>query len=189
LHKHALDTIVFKIRKQREKGKEILQMSLFNESQIKDLYESNLEKAKQLLSTLEVYCGKEIKLNGLNGWIFEQTIRYCIQKELKNQHISLQISEQVSLCGRCKVDLKVGNIAIEMKSRGLFGQKDIERYRGYRKAAENKGWRYVVVGLNETYEPYRQGIIKSLGQDRVFYLFRQNGEWQRFIDLLCASGN
>ena len=113
-------------------------MTIFDEDAIWALFYSNLKQAKAYLATLKVYCGKEPVFAGLSGWVFEQTIQHCIWGELENKGAKLTIAEQVSLGGRAKADLAVGNVAIEIKMSGLFGLGDVHRYRQYRRAAEEE---------------------------------------------------
>lgn len=170
-------------------------MAQFDEIDIKRLFSRNLQTAKDALQRLEVFCGEEPKFNGLPGWVFEKAIQNCIRKELKGKGVESKIREQVSLGGRSKVDLVIGEkIAIEIKVNGLYEPTDkIEkRYQNHRKAAENRGWQYIFLSLDGTYGPYREAIIKALGEENVFYLFfgyplkQQKGEWKRLINLLCS---
>lgn len=158
-------------------------MTRFDENAILTLFESNLKQAKTNLANLKVYCGKEPSFAGLSGWVFEQTIQHCIRQELEAQDAAPTIAEQVSLGGRAKADLAVGNAAIEIKTSGLFELDAVRRYRKYRRAAQERGLRYIFLSRQETYRPYRDGIIKALGRSNVFYL-NERGEWERFIALL-----
>jgi hypothetical protein len=133
-----------------------------------------------------VFCGREPNFAGLSGWVFEQTVQYCIRKELKDEEIEAKIVEQVSLGGRAKVDLTVGKVAIEIKTSGLFGFSDVQRYQQYRMLAEAKEFRYVFLTQGENYRPYRSGIIKALGNSNVFFL-STSGEWARFVALLIRN--
>jgi hypothetical protein len=158
-------------------------MTRFDENGIWTLFESGMKQAKANLAKLKVYCGREPNFAGLSGWVFEQTIQHCIRKELAAAEVRAEIAEQVSLGGRAKADLTIGKVAVEIKTSGLFGIADVQRYGKYRKAAEAKGFRYVFLTWGENYRPYRDGIIKALGKANVFYL-NETGEWERFISML-----
>jgi len=158
-------------------------MTRFDENAILTLFESSLKQAKANLADLKVYCGKEPGFAGLSGWVFEQTIQHCLRQELEAHGAAPTITEQVSLGGRAKADLAVGNAAIEIKTSGLFELDAVHRYREYRRAAQEKGLRYIFLSRQETYRPYRDGIIKALGQSNVFYL-NERGDWERFVTLL-----
>ncbi len=171
-------------------------MAKFDETGVRELFSRNLQTAKDTLQRLEVFCGKEPEFNGLPGWVFEKTVQNCIRKELEDKGVEPKIDEQVRLGGRSKVDLVIGKkIAIEIKVNGLYEPTDkIEkRYQKHRKAAENRGWQYIFLSLDGTYDPYRKAIIKALGKENVFYLFfgrplaQQEGEWKKLIDLLIAT--
>jgi hypothetical protein len=155
----------------------------FDGDKIFATFEKNLKQAKNHLSKLSIFCGRDASFAGLGGWVFEQTIQHCIRKELSAKLIKASVDEQVSLGGRAKADLLVGSIAIEIKSGGLFGATDIDRYRKYRKAAKAKGYKYIFISREETYKPYRDAIIKALGKKNVFFL-NKPGEWHRVIDFL-----
>ena len=116
---------------------------LYNEAAISELCQRNLDRAKALLRKLEVFCGNDCKVGGLSGWVFEQTVQYCLQKELKAQGIQQSITEQCGLGGKAKADLAIGSLAVEIKLKGLFGVADVERYGRYRQAAAQRGLQYV----------------------------------------------
>jgi hypothetical protein len=160
-------------------------MTVVDENSIWVLFYSNLKQAKANLAKLKVYCGKEPVFAGLSGWVFEQTIQHCIQRELEAQGAKPTMAEQVSLGGRVRADLSVGNVAIEIKLSGLYGLDGVRRYRQYRKAAEKKGFRYLFLTGGETYQPYRNGIIEALGRSNVFFL-SDSGEWNRFVTVLIG---
>jgi hypothetical protein len=165
---------------------------IYTENSVNELYESNLRTAKDLLKTLPIYCGVEPKFTGLTGWVFEQTIRHCIQKELDAMDIKVEIEEQVALIRRAKVDLKIGNTAIEIKTSGLFSRDDIAKYKTYQIEAKTKNWQYVFLSIGET--TFRTGIIEALGRENVVLLYEYDGswrascgEWQRFIGLIAKA--
>jgi hypothetical protein len=72
-------------------------MSIFTENKIYELYETNHRAAADKLKQIPVYCGNEPSFTGLNGWVFEQTIQYCIKKELKAKRIKTETIEQAQL--------------------------------------------------------------------------------------------
>lgn len=165
---------------------------IFNENTVNELYESNLQKAKDLLKALPIYCGAEPRFSGLTGWVFEQTIQYCIRKELDAMNIKAEIEEQVTLIGRVKIDLRIGNTVIEIKTSGLFSRDDIAKYKKYQIEAKTKKWRYVFLSIGET--TFRPGIIEALGREDVVLLYEYDGswkenfgEWQRFIELIVEG--
>ncbi len=156
-------------------------MAVFDENTILDLFECSLKAAAARLASLKVCCSEKPSFQGLNGWVFEQTIQYCLRKELRAQRIRAQIREQVSLGGRARADLAVGGaVAVEIKKGGLFDSKAASRYGRYRSAAERKGYSYLFLTLRETYTPYRHALVKRLGRGNAFFLDRR-GEWHRLI--------
>lgn len=162
-------------------------MTEFKENQINDLFQSNLSQAKELLARLPIFCGEKGDFSGLRGWVFEKTIQYCIRQELKTRGITPKFQEQINLGGRSRVDLIVGETAIEIKLRGLFSRNSIERYRKCKTLAEKQGYTdYIYLTLGETYHPYREGMINVLGRDSTFFLDTP-GEWIRFINRLIHS--
>src|ERR1700685_87636 len=96
---------------------------LFTARKIWTLYERNYDLAIEKLQTIPVCCSNEPKFKWLTGWIFEQTIQYCIRKELQVARIKRPISEQVSLSGSARADLQVGDILIEIKYSGIFSKE------------------------------------------------------------------
>ena len=164
-------------------------MRIYDEIKINNLYETNKKRASDKLKEIEVFCGNEPNLLGLNGWVYEQTIQYCIKKELIRKNIKAQISEQVTLKSRSKVDLKINNIAIEIKTSGLYHIKDIDKYNKYMKIAKSKGLKYLYLSGSESYKKYKEGMIAALGKECSFFLDEQR-EWDRFmntIESLLAS--
>jgi len=118
-------------------------------------------------------------LKGLRGWIFEQTVRTCLEEELEKCGISTSVREQVPIGGRASVDLLISTAAVEVKAAGFFDDVG-ERYRGYRDLIEAKGWQYFYLTLGETYEPYAKIARSTFGKNRAFFL-DQKGDWDRFL--------
>ena len=162
-------------------------MTQFSGRSVWALYESSLRQAKANLAGLKVHSGVQPRFAGLNGWVLEQTIQHCIRREMKAVGVELPINEQVGLGGRAKVDLVVGQVAIEIKAGGLFGLDDVRKYRQYRKLAEQGGYRYMFVTGAESHKPYRDGIIDALGPASVVFL-DEPGQWERFVDAVLQQG-
>ena len=146
---------------------------------VEDRYYAALAEAEKKLSTLEVVCGRPINLKGLRGWIFEQTVRTCLEDEIERHGIDAEISEQARIGGRATVDLLFGHVAIEVKTGGFFSDVG-DRYLSYRKAIEAKGWHYFYLTLEESYSPYAKIAERTFGNKRAFFLDRK-GEWGRFL--------
>lgn len=156
---------------------------IYDEERVLRRSESSRKSAVRGLEALEVYCGREPHVLGLNGWVFEQTVQICIKEELEAQQITVDIGEQVPLEGRIKADLAVGTVLIEVKRRGLFEAGDIEKYQQYRQRANAKRLEYLYITGQETYQPYRDRTVQALGQENAFFLDTP-GEWARFINRL-----
>ena len=124
--------------------------------------------------------GREPSFTGLSGWIYEQTICYCLSQELKALGIPPSISQQEPLYGRVKIDLLVGRVAIEIKSLGSFGD-DAKKYSKYRTKVERKKWVYCYLTRSETYQPYRLAVEEAFGEKRTFFLDTP-GDWKRFVE-------
>jgi hypothetical protein len=151
----------------------------YDENEIEKLYQQSLSAARQALALLPVAEGREPAIKGLNGWVYEQTIRHCLSKELLALGISPIMKEQVPLYGRTKIDLLVGRAAVEIKALGSFGD-DAKKYSGYRTKVEEKGWAYCYLTRSETYHPYRLAMESAFGKERAFFLDTQ-GDWERFV--------
>ena len=159
---------------------------IHNFDSIQKLHNKNLKKAKRLLTKLKVWCGEEPNIGGLTGWVFEQTIQYCLTKEFKAKGIKSEITEQHSLGGRVKADLLIGKVAIEVKSSGLFSLDEGEKYGRYKQAAVELGLKYLFVTQWEDSELYRKSIKSALGTKDVFFL-NQPKEWPRLVNRLVAE--
>ena len=142
-------------------------------------FEGALADANRRLAALAIVRGRPISLKGMRGWIFEQTVRTCLEEEIEKRGISVAVQEQVAIRGRATVDLLFASVAIEVKVGGFFDDVG-ERYLDYRKAVEAKGWRYFYLTLFENYEPYVKIARRTFGNNRAFFL-DQKGEWTRFI--------
>lgn len=151
----------------------------YDEDAVEKLYQQNLITARQQLACLLVAEGREPNTTGLTGWVYEQTIRYCLWQELLSLGLSPEVKEQVRLYGRAKIDLMVGRVAIEIKALGSFGD-DTEKYERYRAKVEEKGWKYLYLTRSETYDPYRRVAVQTFGKERTFFLDTE-GDWVRFI--------
>ncbi len=154
---------------------------LYDEKQIEEIYQRNLDAAKRLLSTLQVEDGRMPKVGGLSGWVYEQTIRYCLEKELLYRGLRISIEEQVPISGRAKVDFLLdGKVAIEVKSLGSFGG-DIDKFRKYIPVVLEKGWVYLYLTRRERHEPYREAFEELFSRSHAFFLDTE-GEWARFVE-------
>ena len=153
---------------------------LFTEAAIIDLYAKSLAQAEEGLASLPVAEGRKPNAHGLSGWVFEQTIRCCLVRELAAVGLQPDVQEQVALIGRARVDLRVGNAAIEIKARGSFGAGD-SKYADYRRVVEQRGWTYLYLTMQESHAPYRDATLATFGADRAFFLDTP-GEWARFVE-------
>jgi len=160
------------------------QEPVFNKETISELYNRKRGEAASALAKL--FDGHVPKLGTLNGWVFEQTIQYCLRKELESLGVRAELREQLSLVGRAKADLGVGNLAIEIKSKGLFSKDDAERYSRFKEAAEKKGLQYLFFTASESYPKYRLDIVAALGDKNVFFLDTP-GDWGRFVARIAAE--
>ncbi len=161
------------------------QKPLFTEREILELCERKKEEAKSALAKL--FDGHVPNLGTLNGWVFEQTVQSCLRNELESLGIQAEMREQISLTGRAKADIGVGNVfAIEIKSMGLFSKDDAGRYCRFKQVAEGKGLKYLFLTASETYLAYREGIAAALGPANVFFLDTP-GDWGRFITRIAAE--
>lgn len=151
----------------------------YDENEVDKLYQENLSAAQNLLASLPVAEGRQPTTKGLNGWVYEQTIRYCLYEELKGLGLTPTIKEQVPLHGRIKVDMLVGKVAIEIKALGIFGNVG-QKYGRYRVKAEENGWSYFYVTRGESYSPYRVAMQSIFGEERAFFLDTPT-EWERFV--------
>jgi hypothetical protein len=148
---------------------------IYNKKTVQKCNESNLKAAKEQLKKIPVYCGHEPEFSGLTGWVFEQTIQHCIRQELDKMNLTAEIEEQVKLIGRAKIDLRIGNTAIEIKTSGLFSKEDIAKYKKYQGEAKERGWRYIFLSIGET--TFRTGILEAMGKDNVVLLENYDGKW------------
>lgn len=153
----------------------------YNEDTIEKLYKENLTRAHNQLASLLITEGRKPNIKGLNGWVFEQTIRYCLLQELSSLGLTPGISDQEPLCGRVKIDLVVDNkLAVEIKAGGSFGD-DTEKYKKYRAKVEEKGWKYFHLTKSETHNPYRLQAVSTFGEECTFFLDKE-GDWTRFVN-------
>ena len=151
------------------------------DAEVSTLYECYLEECKSKLKTIG--CCQEgwekLTITGLNGWVFENLVANLIKQDIP----SVRIEPQKSLYKRVKVDLLVNNkIAIEAKAAGVYGMEHINRLGDYIKIAEKKKWDYLYISLKESYEPYYEETKKAVGHQNAFFLDRQKGDWNRFIE-------
>jgi len=154
----------------------------YDEDKVKELYQENLEDARKRLASLPVAEGRVPNITGLNGWVYEQTIHYCLRQELMALGLSTiaeDVREQAPLYGRTKVDLLVGNVAIEIKAEGSF-PGDAEKYSRYRVIVEERGWVYYYLAGSDIYRPFRLSIESTFGKERAFFLDTK-GDWERFV--------
>ena len=157
-----------------------MSMPVISQSEVWALYEDALAAAEQCLSKLRIASGETPAFTGLAGWVFEQTVQHCLRRELAARGVSASMKEQVKLGRRGKADLLVGDIALEIKLRGIFSQSAIDRYANYARLAHAEGRQYLYLTGGEGYRPYRQGVAAAVGPSNTFFLDTE-GHWQRFI--------
>lgn len=149
-------------------------------------YTQGLGEAEKALSSIWPVRGpvKSFKsFKGLNGWVFEKTIRSCLEDELAEYLNSIEIEEQVELKGRATVDLLFGRAAIELKSGGLFAD-DSNKYSRYREYAHSLGYEYLYLTRQETCSKFVSSAIMAFGADMTFFLDNKNEDdvWGRFVE-------
>ena len=163
------------------------QTLLYNEATISELYQRNVARAEASLRKLEVFCCEGCKLGELSGWVFEQTIRYCLQKELAAQGLPSNAGEQHSLGGKMKANLAIGGLAIQIKLSDVFAVDQLARYGQYRRAAEEKGLQYLLLTAGASYPAsYRRGLGGVVGSGNVFFFDEPMG-WERFVKRIVAE--
>lgn len=154
--------------------------TLFTNEDVWRLHSESLREAGAALASLAVAEGRAPRLGALSGWVFEQVVRYCLQRELLAAGLGrVEIAEQRALRGRAKVDLVVGRAAIEVKVAGSFGADDL-KYADYRSQADQRGWVYFYLTLEESHQLYREATQRVFGADRAFFLDSE-GDWPRFV--------
>jgi hypothetical protein len=164
-------------------------MPIYTGKDLEKLYEKQLTKAIKYLKELDIYSGNDFIITGLNGWVYEQMIQYCLKKELKKKGLQhLLFEEQISIQGRMKIDLVIKNVAIEIKSQGLFSDDQIKTYRNYKKILSKKGYSYLYLSQYERVEKFITGPIKVFGKKNVFFLDNSGG-WKKFVNRVYSLLN
>ena len=155
---------------------------IYSEEKIEATFAENLEKAKHGL----VAVGNISTFRGLNGWVYEQTIRSCLNEELSSlSSIKFSIEEQFKIKGRASADLLVGKTAIEIKSGGVFG-KEPEKYKKYKAILTERGYSYLYITKKETHAPYREAVKEAFGGEFCFFLTDPNS-WESFVNAVLST--
>lgn len=160
-------------------------MPVHTQKEVRNLYNRSLASAQTYLGRLKVCSRNEPSFAGLTGWVFEQTIEYCIRREVRAKRYRITIGDQVKIGHRGKVDLVVGSVAIEIKQSGIFTENAITRYRRRAKEARAGGLEYLYLTGGERHRPYRSGIIWAVGRENAFFLDTP-GQWNRFVRRVLA---
>lgn len=153
---------------------------------IERIFEENLALAIARLEELPVARRRKPSFQGLNGWIYEQTIHTCLEDELALKNLTHPMEQQKALKGRAKVDLFVGTkTAIEIKAGGIFGD-DATKYKKYCEIASELGWTYLYVTKRESHKPYYDATKAVFGEDAAFFLNEETG-WEDFVNAVIAA--
>lgn len=147
-------------------------------------YFSALEEARNALASLPFAENAPDKVRGLSGWVFEQVLLRRLRGALASKGMKPKVLYQEPIVGRATVDFVMGTVAIEAKVSGTYDDSRA-KYRRYRKAVESKGWHYVYVTLEETYEPNVGRAQEVFGRNRAFFLDRP-GEWARLVSTVVS---
>lgn len=158
----------------------------YTENEIDAIFAENLNLANQALLNLPVANGKKISLRGLNGWVYEQTIQFCLVEELALLSIRLPVEDQFKIKGRANADLLVGKTAIEIKAGGIFGNES-EKYKKYKSILTERGFSYLYITKQESHEPYRKAMEEAFGENFCFFLSEKKS-WENFVNtVLCTN--
>ena len=157
----------------------------YTEPDIEHIYKETLDCAIAGLSNLPVANGREPSFQGLNGWVYEQTIRFCLENELSILGAVFAVKEQFPLRGRAKADLLVGRVAIEIKAAGFFGD-DSEKYKKYRAIASEKNLRYLYITRQESHRPYYLAAQYAFGSGKAFFLTESHA-WRNFVEAVLEG--
>lgn len=161
-------------------------MKLYDEAAVLLTFTKALADARARLAQIEVYSGDPVSFGGFNGWVFEETVRFCLRRELDALGNQGRIESQVKLRGRVKVDLLVGGVVfVELKAGGLFGKADADKYAAYRALAEQANRGFLFLSVGETHPPYRAAIIEAVSAERAFFLDTP-GDWARFVSQVAS---
>jgi hypothetical protein len=162
---------------------------MYKDYEIIQNYEDNLEEAKTKLKSLSWYNGQEIKATGLNGWVFEETIQYCLKEEFLKLGKLYKIETQIKLGNRAVVDLGINNpandlkVLIEIKLSGLFSPNGLAKYIKNKIIANKQGVEYLYITGYETCKPYKLNTQTEFGNDNSFFLNDGSSlEWERFVN-------
>ena len=159
-------------------------MTVYIQEQINDLYEKNLRDAKRKLSTLQVYCGKEPVMAGLNGWVYERTIQYCLGRELRARGNKTKWSSKRKLAIESKLISKLAMLPLRLSGLAFLVALTSPSSGSYNKVANILGLHYLYLTGNEGYLRYRNGIIAKLGKESGFFLDTPR-EWARFVSRIA----
>ena len=170
---------------QRQKHPIRPMLTLYASEEVDALYLRSLSQAKKALSRLTVCSENELKSKGLSGWVFEQTIQFCLRKELTHLGLKPEVEEQVKLGNRAVGDLRVGRAVVEIKKSGLFSPDGAKRYRKHRRYAEELGCKYLFFTGVESHRPYRDAICEAIGRKHVYFLEDGTSEWVRFVKVVA----
>jgi len=154
--------------------------TIFTSKKIWALYEQSCADGIRRLKKIPVFCGADPEFRGLSGWVFEKTIRFCLEMELKAAKVKIPIAEQFKLGSRAKADLCIGPVLVELKLSGFFSGDASEKYRRYRAQAARDGYSYLFFSGMESHLPYRGIAKKTFGANNTFYL-DSSKDWQNFI--------
>ncbi len=167
----------------------------YTAKEILNKYDEQLEEAEKKLKELTVYCGDKIKINGLNGWVFEQVVQHHLTEELidlgiKNPSelmmpqfpLTYELEEKKK---HPKIDLKIGNkILIEIKGQGyLYSASDQKKYEEIRKKVNEQDSEFLYITKKDGGVRYRNAAKGTFGEENCFFLDDKNEDnWQKFVE-------
>jgi hypothetical protein len=158
----------------------------FTGKDVIDQFNSTLAAVKVSLSKTAGEGGGPPNVTGLNGWVCEQTVRKCLTQEAVAAGLKYETVEQHKFGGRARLDLVVGNVAIEVKAHGVFGKNDCGKYEKYRTEVEKAGKKYLYVTLWEGHRPFRQMMRDIFGPENAFFV-EEAGDWEKFVKAVIAG--
>jgi hypothetical protein len=153
---------------------------LYTNRSVDELYQRSLAAAQRQLAALPIASGDPPKFSSLSGWVYEQTIRHCLKRELSRRGIRTKVEVQRSLGGRSKADLSIANVCVEVKAGGIYGLPIIRRYQQQVPRVRAAGLEYLYLTAYEGWQPFRTGISRAFGPRNTFFLDTP-GHWKRFV--------
>lgn len=160
---------------------------MYAESGVIAQYRQALDGVTQAMSAaIAVDHAVQPRITRVDQWVRVQTMRQCLARELRLRGQPMPLTfENLRLCGRRRLDLTVGKLAIVIAPRAVSGAR-AARLAECRAVVDGVDGIYLYLADGERHQHRIDATEAVFGRERTFLLDRV-GDWARWVEFVAAN--